>query len=53
MKVKILIIIIVLIALVIGGFFVWKNISAPETEKTEKEKQRKKFIFIRVFGCPV
>ena len=37
MKVKILIILIALIGLGAGGFFVWKNISAPETEKTEEE----------------
>ncbi len=33
MKTKILIILIVLIGLGTGGFFVWKNISVPESEK--------------------
>lgn len=32
MKKKILIILIILIGLVIGGFFVWKNIFQPEKE---------------------
>ncbi len=39
MKTKILIIIVVLISLSIGGFYIWKNISVPETEKRETEKE--------------
>lgn len=35
MKTKILIILIILISLGVGGFFVWKNISVPEVEKEE------------------
>ena len=37
MKIKTLILLIVLIGLGIGGFFVWKNIFVPETEKTEEK----------------
>ncbi|MFH1401982.1 MAG: hypothetical protein ABIG40_03420 [Parcubacteria group bacterium] len=38
MNTKILVISIVLIGLVIGGYFVWKNISAPENGKIEIEE---------------
>jgi len=37
MKTKTLIILIILIGLVIGGFFIWKNISVPDEEKVEEE----------------
>ena len=39
MKTKILIILIVLIGLGVGGFFVWKNLYLPETEKEKIEEQ--------------
>jgi len=35
MNTKILIILIILVGLVVGGFFAWKNISAPEKESFE------------------
>ena len=41
MKAKILIILIVLIGLGIGGFFVWKNFSLPEDEKEKIEEEEK------------
>ncbi len=39
MKTKILIILIVLIGLGIGGFFVWKNLYLPESEKEKIEEE--------------
>lgn len=39
MKTKILIILIILVCLGVGGFFVYKNIIAPEAEKKEVEKE--------------
>jgi len=39
MNIKILIAIIVLIGLGIGGVFIWRNISSPEEEKIEEEKE--------------
>ena len=39
MKTKILIILIILISFGAGGFFVWKNISVPEIEEKEVEKE--------------
>jgi len=39
MKTKILIILIIVIGLGIGGFFVWKNTSGPEEKKKEVEKE--------------
>jgi len=39
MNTKNLIILIILISLGIGGFFIWKNISVPGVEKIEEEKE--------------
>ena len=39
MKTKIFIILIVLFGLGVGGFFVWKNFSAPEVEKEKIEEK--------------
>ena len=39
MKTKILIILIILIGLCIGGFFVWKNLFPPEAEKEKIENE--------------
>ncbi len=46
MKTKILIIVIILVGLVIGGFFVWQNTSGPE----EKEKEKKEEIIPKEEG---
>ncbi len=40
MNIKILIVLIVLISLGIGGFFVWKNLSLPEAEKEKIEEEK-------------
>ncbi|HDZ54839.1 MAG TPA: right-handed parallel beta-helix repeat-containing protein [Candidatus Nealsonbacteria bacterium] len=39
MNIKILIVLIVLIGLGIGGFFVWKNTSGPEEKEEEKKEE--------------
>lgn len=45
MSIKTLIILIILIGLCIGGFFVWKNFFVPEKEKTEEETEEEVYIY--------
>ena len=43
--IKILIILLVLIGLGIGGFFIWKNFFVPETEKAKGRTQEDGYIY--------
>jgi hypothetical protein len=53
LKLKILIILVIaLVSLAIGGFFLWKNISVPETGKTRKEKKEEEVYIYKGFWMP-
>lgn len=52
MKTKTLFVLIILIGLSVGGFFVWKNFFVPETEKTREEKTEEEIYIYKGIWMP-
>lgn len=52
MKTKILIILMILIGLGIGGFFIWKNIFVSEEEKAKEEKTEEEIYIYKGIWLP-